>query len=249
MNKDLIAPGDTTTAFFNKRAKDTAKRLTPVLFRDLHHDLNCGPLPIEIGVILWRRLYYEVLEFCLMVETLKSNQELQKRHSSFLQGIEWVEGGHSYTPLVKSVYTAFKKELEDYNKKHKEDISQTMTKAKSGDRRALFKLLKWDKTWLQFDFVQKSIMVAQQTNDRLFFESLADAIRKKSGVKKNAKEERILKAVSFMAKRFDLEKDEGIKKLHEDLDSAGVFDMGDELSNLSEFKYFTKQLRRHWIIE
>jgi hypothetical protein len=245
---DLKAPDDETTAFFNKRAKDTADELGPILFTDLYHELNCGPLPIEYSVILWRRLYYEVFEFCLMVESFKLNPELQNRFSNFLQDIEWVEGGPGYTPVVKFIYNAFKRELEEYKKKHKEDLSQTISKAKGGDRRALFRLVKWDKTWLEWDFVHKCIMTAQYANDRVFFESLADAIRKKSGIKKGVKEERIFSVVRLFAKRYELSKDEGLKKLHEDLDKAGAFDMGDDVSDLFEFKYFTKQLRRHRII-
>lgn len=262
---DIKALDESTIAFFNKRAKDTAEKMTPILFTDLYYELNCGPFPTEFLVILWRRLYHAVFEFCLIVESLRLNPEHQNIFPDFLQGIEWVMGGPAYSPAVKSVYIAFMRELEEYKRKHNENLSQTTTKAKGGDKRALCKLVKWDKTWLQFAFVQKSIMEAQLKNDRVFLENLADAIRKKSGtskalprgrqsipkksgMKKALREEGILETINFLAKRWDLGKCGGLKKLHEDLYKAGVFDMVDEVSPLSDYTYFTKQLRRHKII-
>ncbi len=227
-------------------AKETADNKTPVLVTQLSHELNCRSLPEEFSTILHERLHEKTAFILVMAKLLELNPELEV-DKNFMQPLG-LKKGRGTTLVVKFVYNAFKKELEEYKKKNKECLSQTISKAKGGVSRALFKLIKWDKTWLQREFVQKYIANNAQFDNRVFFENLADAIRKKSGGEKKAKEENILKPIGLLAGIYDLNKNNGLKKLHEDLDKNGVFDMGDETSNLSEYKYFTKQLRRHRII-
>jgi|GEM_PF-846874 hypothetical protein len=133
----LKTPDDASIAFFKKRAIETADKQTPGLWQDLHSDLNRKePLPIELATLLWRRLACEVLSFYTYIGILKINPELQDIYSSFLHGIEWVMTPEAITPLVKSVYNVFFAEIEEYRKKHKEDISQTILKAKEGDTKS-----------------------------------------------------------------------------------------------------------------
>ena len=117
--------------------------------------------------------------------------------------------------------------------------------------KSIFKLVKWDKSWIGSNFILNRIFTSQhlyRDKDALFLQNLADAFRKKPGVKKNAKESDLLNLMRFFANRYDLTNNKSLKALHGDLDKAGVFDLERDISNLFEFKYFTKQLKRHKII-
>lgn len=237
------------SVLFSQLAEKAALALTPVLFSRLIEELypppkegiNYTPPPIEVGRPLYERLYFEILEFTFAVEGYR---KLFPKFGDFLKGADVRAVMPVYTPVADMVYTAYKKELEEYKRQHKEDLSQTVAKAKDGNRKAILKLVKWDKTWLQWEFVQKHIMVAQFNNDTSFFENLADAIRKKSNVKKISKEENILQIVKFFSKMFYLKKEDGYSSLHEVMINGGILEKN---SNLFDFKYFMKKLRRHRI--
>lgn len=151
--------------------------------------------------------------------------------------------------VCKNEYAFFKKDLEYYRENHREEIIETIDKAKKGHRRSIYKLVKWDKSCLSFDFIEKAIAHYQHKNNKEFFENLSDSIRKKSETRKAAKEEDFLIMARFyypiIEKRAGGNKSLAIKKLHEYFRQAGATEEAEGWSKLDTLDYFRKYLKRH----
>ena len=249
-------------------AEETAARILPSLWQKLHSDLNHKkPLPEEVGELLGRRLRYEIFNFHVQIEIIKMNPSLhikinpnlQKNDRNFLQNEELVMSPD--TPLVRRVYSVFVRQLEAYRKKYKEDISRTILKAKEGNTKAICNLLKWDKSWVEFDFVHGEISrrgYRYSDKDEPFLMLVGDAISKKPVIrdytyaKAAEKESGILSLIELYANRYALSSSNNkeLKNLHNLLKEDGVLDSGTEEDGdpLANFKYFVLYLKRHNII-
>lgn len=139
----------------------------------------------------------------------------------------------------------FGKECGQYKKKYREDITETIKKAKAGDVTSIYRLVKWDKAWIGADFIFSKIITSQYRDDKddsLFFERLSDALRKKSS-KSRPKDRILIKTVKFFLRNQD--DPNAIKKVHEQLNKSGWFDGDKEFSPTSDYDYFKKLVRRH----
>ena len=67
-------------------------------------------------------------------------------------------------------------EFERYKKKQGEYFANTYFKAREGDDNSLWKLIKWDKSWLFTFWVRSRILRKEEDDDRTFFKDLSDAI-------------------------------------------------------------------------
>lgn len=128
-----------------------------------------------------------------------------------------------------------------YNKKNRENISDTVKKAQKGSTDALCKLIAWDKTWLYVDWVKERVLAAQSVDDKNFLKLISQSLARTSRV-----HERTEHPQWFM--RFKFFKDSGIK-----LDSKFVKEIFEHLctyeytfpEELRDLPYFRKFLKRH----
>jgi hypothetical protein len=243
-------------------ARKMAEQAMPNLWPKLHADLNCSEsLPDALGDLLKRRLYGEAYHYVMTIEILRMRQVYLQdtqlsRIADFLHltARTWTIVAGLDTPLVRRVYTIFLRQLEEYRKKYKEDMSQTIVKAIKKDTRSICRLLEWDKSWIEFDFVHNEISARgylyRTDSDKRFLEMIGDAIRKKPHVK-YTEESGFLSAIALLANRYDLSGNNNLlKNLHTRLSNGGKFDLGTVKGKnpLANFKYFKRYLKRHDIL-
>lgn len=246
-------PDDTTVNIIKQVAGiawKMAEQAMPNLWLKLHADLNRSEsLPDELAKYLRRRLYEEAYEYVKTITDLNNLADylVINWHRSLRPGIE--------SPLVRRVYTIFLRQLVEYRKKYKEDMSQTIVKAIKKDRRSICRLLEWDKTWIAFGFVHNEISArgylysTDSNKNKRFLEMVGDAIRKKPHVKRYAERSGVLGAMALLENRYSLSKDKKIlKECHSNLVGAGTFNSGTDDDPLNDFRYFKKYLKRHYII-
>ncbi|MFA6412856.1 MAG: hypothetical protein WCW53_09165 [Syntrophales bacterium] len=77
------------------------------------------------------------------------------------------------TIVANDLIDIFLKEIET------KGIRETLSKANNGDRRAIYKLVIWDKTAISLDFVVERMSEASFYGDKEFIETIADALKKK----------------------------------------------------------------------
>ena len=244
-----------------RMAWEIAKQAMPILWPKLHADLNRSEsLPDELAKFLRRQLYGEAYEYVTIITDLSNWEDYLEDQGlgikNFLHGIGWevtLRPGIE-SPLVRRVYTVFLRQLVEYRKKYKEDMSQTIVKAIKKDAMSICRLLEWDKTWIEFGFVHNEIsargyLYSTDSNKR-FLEMVGDAILKKPHVKRYTERSGVLSAIALLENRFSLSKNKKrlLKKFHSSLVRAGAFDSGTDDDPLNDFQYFKKYLKRHYII-
>ena len=244
-------------------AWEIAEQAMPNLWVKLHADLNCNEsLPIALAKLLKRRLYSEAYHYVMTIEILRMKQGYLKNTemsqiADFLHGTAqlWTVMPGRDTPLVRRIYTIFLRELTEYKKKYREDMSQTIMKAIEKHPKSIFRLLEWDKSWIEFDFIHNEISARgylyRTESDKRFLEGLAGAISKKPAIKKYTEESGLLGAIEILAGRYDLSSNNKLlKSLHTLLLNEGGFNLKAEEGRnpLANFKYFKRYLKRHNVL-
>jgi hypothetical protein len=142
-----------------------------------------------------------------------------------------------------------KNELLVFNKKHKISLSQSIERAKQGDDKSIFRLIRWDKAWVAQDFMQAIIIEKQVKGDSKFFQKLGDALSKLPGCMKAIRQhQRLLEHIKLISLHHDLNPAKTRKQLHVQLDKQGYFDGDKDIISLAEFDAFTKWLKRRKVI-
>lgn len=263
----LNNPLDDTTVNIIKHvariAWEIAEKAMPNLWPELHVDLNCDEyLPVALAKLLKRRLYEEAYHYVMTIEILRMKQGYLKdtelsQIADFLHGTAklWTVMSGRDTPLVRRVYTIFLRQLEEYRKKYKEDMSQTIRKAIEKHRGSICRLLEWDKTWIEFDFIHNEISARGYLyltdTDKEFLYMVGKAISKKPAIKRYTEESGLLGAIEILADRYDLSSNNKLlKSLHTLLLNEGGFNLKAEEGRnpLANFKYFKRYLKRHNIL-
>ena len=226
---------DTTVKRLVNLAEETAAQILPTLWQKLYSDSNHKKtLPEELRELLGRRLRDEAFDFYVRIEVMRMNPAMQGAHKGFLRGIDHVMDPGRELPLVRRVYDVFVRQLKEYGKKYKEDICQTIMKAKEGNTMAIRHLLEWDKAWIEFDFIHGEISRRgcryRLGEDDRFLEMVGNAIGKKPGIKKYTEESGLLVLIEIYANRYDLSgnNNKELKNLHYRLINDGVFDSGNK---------------------
>ncbi len=81
--------------------------------------------------------------------------------------------------LDSETFIYLNRDWKEYKKDYpKSDYADDILKAKNNDSK-LFRIIKWDKTWLFVDWVQWKILDAQEKGDLIFLKKLGEAIAKK----------------------------------------------------------------------
>ena len=136
-------------------AETTALQLLPALWKRLQSDgPNSSP---ELRGLLGQRLRDEIFDFYVCIEVIKENPKVQGADIDLFQGLDLSVVPQVEAPIVRRAYEIFARQLEQYRKKYKEEISQTILRAKEGQLRAVCRLLEWDKTWIEADFIHTEI--------------------------------------------------------------------------------------------
>jgi len=244
---------DTTVKRLVDLAEKTTFQILPKLRQRLQSDLNLKEsLAEELGELLGQRLWFVAFQFFVQIEVIRRNPDRQGTDRDFLREGQLIEEN---SPLTQRVYGVFLRQIEEYRKKHKEDISQVILKAKGGNARAIRSLLEWDKSWISFDLIHGEIArrgYRYRDEDRGFLELVGDAIKKKPTVRDNAEECALLSLIELYANRYDLsgKNNKHLKMLYSWLSEDLGFDSGiEEEANLrADFKYFVRYLKRHHIL-
>jgi hypothetical protein len=247
----------------NSTSRKMVGQAFPNLWPMLHADLKCNePLPDELAELLRRRLYEEAFDyvFAIQIQRMRQvylNDPQLTQIAGMLHAIPgtWERAG-SDTPLVRRVYGIFLRQLMGYRKKYKEDISQTIAKAKGKNAKAICRLLEWDKSWIIFDFIQNEISfrgyLLHREGDKRFLEMVGGAIARTPGVRKYAEKSGYLSAIELLSNLVDLSGNNNklLRKIHSRLVKEYAFDSGTEEEGdpLADFKYFTRYLKRHNIL-
>jgi hypothetical protein len=236
---------DTIAEHLAKVAEEMTSKIFPSLLQKLQSDLSyMKALPIdELGELLGQRLCSAAFQYFVHIKVWRMNPK-----------------GEINT-LARRVYDVFVSQIKEYHKKYEEDIGQTVLKAKEGNTMAICRLLEWDKSWIDFDFIHGQISRRgyryrndkdDLVNDKSFLRLVAAAISKKPYIRDNADESGLLSAIEFYANRYDLSgKNNGrLKSLYNRLLKESSLDSvrEEEGDPLSDFKYFKKYLKRHHII-
>ena len=248
-----------------KVARKAIESLTPELLANLNHNESI----LWLVRLLTVRLYNEVHRYILALEIIKQLFEKKPslkdaQFSRFVDYFDeavqtWTEKPiGADTPLVRRVYIIFLRQLKEYRKKYKEDMSQTILKAIKKDTRSICRLLEWDKTWIEFSFVHNEISARGNLydidSDKRFLDMVGDAIRKKPHVKQESTKyfEYFHIISGLLANRVSLPADNyrALKEIHSYLVKTGAFDSGteEEGNPLADFKYFTRFLKRHNVL-
>lgn len=185
----------------------------------------------HLKTILWHRLFLDLKEHFLFAQILGNESDID-----FVKVAE---------KICKEVVQDFGKECGQYKKKNREDITETIKKAKVCDITSIYKLVKWDKAWIGADFIFSKIITSQyrdEKDDILFFERLSDALHKKSA-KSRPKDKVLLKMAKFFLRNQD--DPNAINRLFKQLDELGWFNGKKEDLPTKDYEYFKKLLRRH----
>jgi hypothetical protein len=214
-------------------------------------------LPEELFFLLRRFLYIEMFKYLTTMKAMMNDPEL----SALFQGEEWawwpVPGEDG--PLLRRVYDSFRQQLEQYKKTHRENIVDTILKAKEGNVRAICKLLEWDKVFLEFPFINRWIssrgLLYDAPNDVRRLEMSGGAIGKKPKSKNRADRPMLFSLVEFFASMFDLSGNNNreLKALHFFLSrKTEILDLevddAEYGSPLHDYRYFVRYLKRHNIL-
>lgn len=142
-----------------------------------------------------------------------------------------------------------KSELLAFNKKHKVSLSESIERAKQGDEKSIFRLIRWDKAWVTQDFMQAIITEKQVKSDSKFFQKLGDALSKLPGCMKAVRQhQRLLERIKLISLQHDLKPAKIRKQLYAQLDRQGYFDGDKDITSLADFDAFTKWLKRRKVI-
>src|SRR3989338_4543674 len=89
--------------------------------------------------------------------------------------------------LQETFKSLLAKEQQKYLKKFGRSLNDIIERARNGDDRALFKLIKFDKAWLYLNWVEQRILLNQRQDNKDFFNKLSDAMRYKLRSRNRAK--------------------------------------------------------------
>ncbi len=162
--------------------------------------------------------------------------------------------GKLRTRIKKEEFKVYFGEIDRYEKKHKEDMLITYGKARDGDDNSLWKLIKWDKSWLFIDWVRSKILEKENEDDRLFFSRLSDAIKKntrfnlQSKGKKSIANKKLLNLIRETTTGYPLKYEnehELWKDIYQTLYKCGLLNSDEEILPPSEQDYFMKWAKRH----
>jgi hypothetical protein len=138
----------------------------------------------------------------------------------------------------------------------KKRIEEILAKAISGDNRAIYKLVKWDKTAISLNFVVDRLAMASLRGDRGFIEKLADALKKKVYDKRKDRNkiyvEYLRYLVPVLKAKYNLKTREVWKKMNTYKKGVSLSDIireelfkNEEVSSLDDIDYFVKFLKRN----
>lgn len=152
------------------------------------------------------------------------------------------------TPILKKEMDSFlNNELLRYSRSNRSDYLSDIRKARfENSNSSLYKLLKWDKTWLSIDWVISKILKAQDLKDFHFLKSLGDAISKQPGsCAKPSTEKDLVQDLKILFDLVGIEKENRdlIKDLHKNLFQSGT--ISDKKADIDNF---IRWLIRHRII-
>ena len=148
----------------------------------------------------------------------------------------------------------FLKDMEQYEKRYGEKITDTISRARTGDSKAIYRLVKWDKTFLGQEFVLSHIAQRQRHRDELFFSRLGTNLQKKSDCKNtfvDSKHGTMLQFVRFcLEAQPDIDASEGpdkgeLKTLYELLQEVGALEGDEEIMPPADRDYFIKLVRKY----
>ena len=212
---DYSAVDETTKERLAKEAEKVAWKVFPGLFQKLQADFSyMESFPQdELGELLGQRLRSAIFQFFVWIIVMRMNQK------------------RDIGPLARRIYSVFVREIKEYSRKYGEDLGQTVMKAKKGEVKAIYTLLKWDKSWIGFDFIHGQITdrgyrYSADDKDDVFLARVGDAIKWKPHIRDHAEETDFLSAIEFFANQYDLSgnENENLKSLHDRLLRDSAFD-------------------------
>jgi hypothetical protein len=195
--------------------------------------------------------FFKLHTFLCMNPTYDENNKLD-----LLPGKSPVNIGNPYDLLKQVANDALAIFLKDI---HKREIKIILSDAKKGNKQAIYKLVRWEKTALSLDFIVKKIAFASLNGDKDFFERLADAIKQKVTDKRkernNLYKESLNYIIPFLKTRDGVNERQIWRMLNKNRNGISLSDMyrdtffeGDEVSSLDDIDYFVKFLKRNKII-
>jgi len=145
------------------------------------------------------------------------------------------------------------------NEIQKKGIKAILSAGKNGNRKAIYKLVLWNKTALSLNFLVEKIANASLAGDKIFFEQLADAIKKKVGDKREERNrlytESLRYLIPFFKTKDGLDERQIWRKLTEKKNGILISDIyrdkffkGDDVPSLDDIDYFVKFLKRKKIV-
>jgi len=141
----------------------------------------------------------------------------------------------------------------------KEGIKEILIKAREGNKRAILKLVRWEKTAVSLNFVVEEIAKASCCGNKDFFEQLANAIKQKVTDERKKRNQNYVLYLSYLIPLFktrnSLNERQIWKKIitekYNGLSLSDYFQVslfkGDDVSSLVDIDYFVKFLKRNKI--
>ncbi len=148
----------------------------------------------------------------------------------------------------------FLKDLEQYEERHGEKITGTVTRARTGDDEAIYRLIKWDKAFLGHEFVLSHIAQRQRHKDENFFLRMGTILQEKSDCGNTFLESKHETMSSFVQFCLDAQpniepsddSEKGtLKTLDELLHDVGALEGEEEVMPVEDRDYFTDLVRRY----
>jgi len=139
----------------------------------------------------------------------------------------------------------------------KNNIRDILHKAKIGDRRAIYKLVLWNKTAISLNFVVEKIAEAALNEDQTFFDQIAGALKKNVSDKRKKKNKILIEIlryyIPFIKAKWGLSERQIWKELTNsektnDLFNSFVASGNEDVPALVDIDYFSKLLKRHRVI-
>lgn len=212
--------------------------------------INDIPYDPDLHQILEYRIAYRLKH--LYDEMKKTLPEVAKAHGKNPKNIKFHKEnletflGVCWEEIIDKELAAFSRELDRYEKKHKTGYFDNIEAARNGNNRLLYRLLKWDKSWIAIDWVKKRIIEAQVKYDDDFLRNIGEAFQSLPGFRsKPRKDIELIEKLKKFADFYGYGKGElePIKGMHDYLTDKVIVE-----DEKYDFNYFVKWLRRHKVI-
>ena len=226
---------------------DPAEELIAQSFQNAEIRRVLNKLPSEFEEVLIARIKCEMgmlLSFCKYIRGLD-----QPDNEKIIELLE--------TLLMKE-FENLKTEPDRFKEKYGSDMIETINEANycGSDTKklkliddAIFRLVKLDKAWLTVAVIGKIIIDRQYYDDKTFRKRLGKIVSQKpDSLKSISSNQSILQLVKLFGLIMDLKNSKVRKVLHANLEDRRCFEDLEDVTPLSDFDYFSKQLKRHNII-